>query len=514
MNKGLGIVLLILLLSNRLWSQIMPIDNAVLNYRIAGFSVPENTKAASYLFQIANGNIDNSHNFQTAIFFSHKTTKPQNIAELPFWGKTYTWCIKYYDKAGSEIGNSGLHHFTTGSNVYADTSNTGLVMLKQAAEHKDLCLMLDGVLVIYNIDGNPIWYMPDMPQIKKRDFTIRDFKATADGTFTFMTQDNAYEVDYNGNMLWQAPNDGKVSGKPNNEGYHHEFTKLTNGHYMIAGSELITRPIPNKPSMYFEENDTTVKQDDNGKYFKQITSSTLIEYNAKGDVVWSWRASEHFTDADFFWAKVALEKPYDGNAYMNAFDFDVVHKVIYVSFKNINKIIKIEYPSGKILNSYGELGNHIQHKSPFYGQHSCRVNPRTGELYVYNNNHSDIISITPWQIDTFGYVTSHIVKYKQPSGNGSELKSTWDVGCRMMQDRNAPQVTKRGGSVVILDDDCVLVNMGTMNQIMIINKNKQMVFDAVPYVADDMKRRSPMIPYRCNYMYRKDLEKFVFRSSN
>jgi hypothetical protein len=386
-------------------------------------------------------------------------------------------------------------------------------MLKQASEHKDVCLLIDGVLVIYDITGNPIWYMPDLPQIKKRDFTIRDFKATTDGTFTFMTQDNAYEMDYDGKIIWQAPNDGKVSGKKDNEGYHHEFTKLANGHYMIAGSELITKQIPNKPTMYFEENDTTVKQSEDGKYYKQITSGTLIEYDVSGSVVWSWRASEHFSDLDFFWPKVALDKPFDGNTYMNAFDFDVAHKVVYISFKNINKIIKIAYPGGEILNSYGEMGNHIQHKSPFYGQHSCRINPRTGELYVYNNNHSDIEPISPWQIDTMGYVTSHVVKYKQPIGKGSELNNTWDVGCRMLPDKNRPQTSVRGGSVVILDDDCVLVNMGTMNQIMIINKNRQMVFDVVPYVTDEMNKRAAMIPYRCNYMQRKDLEKFVFRKS-
>jgi hypothetical protein len=329
-----------------------------------------------------------------------------------------------------------------------------------------------------------------------------------------MTQDNAYEVDYNGKIVWQAPNDGKVSGVKNMEGYHHEFTKLANGHYMIAGSELIKKIIPNKPSMYYADGDTTVKQADDGKYFKLLTSGTLIEYDASGSVVWSWRSSEHFTDVDYFWPKVAIDKPYDGNTYMNAFDFDETHKVIYVSYKNINKIIKIAYPGGEILNSYGEMGNHILHKSLFYGQHSCRINPRTGELYVYNNNHSDFEPISQWQIDTMGYVTSHVVKYKQPAGKGSELTNMWDVGCRMMQERNVPQVTIRGGGLVILDDDCVLVNMGTMNQIMIINKNKQMVFDAVPYVTDETNRRAAMIPYRCNYMYRKDFEKFVFRKSN
>jgi hypothetical protein len=403
-----------------------------------------------------------------------------------------------------------LYYFSTGKVPYADVDSNGLLVISAAKHHKDLYVMVDGVLVIYDMEGNPVWYMPGVPQVDKHDVTIRDFKPTPDGTFTFMAPKGCYEVNYDGKIIWQAPNDGKVSGS-NTESYHHEFTKMANGHYMIAGAEALVKRIPGAWEKYFADGDSTVKKGDDGNYYKQITSGTLIEYDASGNVVWSWKASEHFNEADFFWPKNTLAKPYDGNTYMNAFDYDAANKVIYVSFKNINRILKIAYPSGGVLNSYGEKSGDAQHNSPFYGQHCCRVNPKTGDLYVYNNNHSDFEAISKGQIDAEGYIISHVVKYQQPANKGGTLKSTWDLGCKMVLDKKTEQVSVRGGSISILDDDCILVNMGTMNHMMIVSKNKELIWDAAPYCTDANHYKTAMIPYRCNYIQKKDLTKFVFR---
>jgi hypothetical protein len=293
------------------------------------------------------------------------------------------------------------------------------------------------------------------------------------------------------------------------ESYHHEFTKLANGHYLIAGAEAIVKRIPGQPNIFFAEGDTTVKKGKDGSYYKQITSGTIIEYDAQGNVAWSWKGSQYFNDNDYFWPKTTLSKPYDGNTYLNALEFDEVNHIIYASFKNINRILKIAYPSGEVMGSYGETGAPYDHMSPFYGQHSCRVNARTGDLYVYNNNHNDFEPVFNWQADANGYLVSHAVVYKE--GQGNELKKTWDFPCKLVVDKTVSQVTLRGGSICILNDDCILINMGTMNHMMIINKNKELVWDAAPYTTDAKQHKMAMIPYRCNYLSRNDIARFVFR---
>lgn len=508
MLKPIGVIAALLIWSILSFGQVMPADFSVLNYRIAGFAVPENAGAASYLFQVAKGKIDNEQLFVKAITIKHKSNTAKDVIELPDWGKGYTWRVVYADKSGKEIGNSGLHHFQTGALPYADTTKNGMLILKRATDHNDLLVLVDRTLIMYDLNGSPVWYMPEIPELKKRDVNIRDFKATADGTFTFLAQDEALEINYNGKVIWKAPNDGKVSGK-NTEGYHHEFTKLSNGHYMVAGSEIIKRRVPGAREEFFADDDKSVTKATDGNYYKEFTCSTLIEYDADGKVVWFWRTGEHMGDDDFFWHKQNLVKPFDSNPYMNGFDFDEVNKEIFISYKNINRILRIAYPGGEVLNSYGDKGGSGDHFSSFYGQHSCRLNKRTNELVVFNNNHSDFVPISSWQQDEGGYMISHVVKYKMPPGKNNNLIKNWDVGVRMTEDKNAQQIAIRGGSVAILDDDCVLVNMGTLNLIIIMDKQKKKIWEAVPYTTEDGKRM-PLLPYRCNYLSRKDISKFLF----
>lgn len=497
----------IILLSCVLHAQVVPVDLSVLNYRIVGLSIPANVNANSYQFQIAKGDVSNEPAFTKSVFVKHKTAKPTDVAEVPQWGKKYTWRVVGYDKNGKEISRSGFYHFETGALPYADTTQNGLMVVKQATDHKDILVLTDRTLVMYDLKGTPVWYMPDVPAIKKRDVNIRDFKATADGTFTFLAQDEALEVDYSGKIVWKAPNDGKVSGK-NTEGYHHEFTKLSNGHYMVAGSEIVKKRIPGLREDYFADDDKAVSKGADGNFYKEFTCGTLIEYDALGKVVWSWRAADHFNDDDFFWKKAGLAKPYECNPYLNGFDFDAANKVIYISFKNLCRVVKIKYPDGEVLNSYGSKGNNAAHANIFYGQHSCRVNSRTNELYIYNNNHSDYLLVSNAQVDADGYLLSHVVKYKQPPGSNNNLIKNWDMGIRLDEDKRAQQISVRGGSVSIMDDDCVLVNTGTLNLLLIIDKDKQKVWEAVPYTTED-NRRAPLLPYRTSFIQRKDMERFA-----
>ncbi|MBS1771915.1 MAG: aryl-sulfate sulfotransferase [Bacteroidetes bacterium] len=510
MSKNIRVILFIILFPVGLYAHVVPAEGAILNYRLAGFKIPERKDAAKYVFHIARNRVTDESALKNEAF-THTTSSTNNcIVLLPSFGTAYCWMVTCYDKNGKEIYQSPIYSFNTGSISYIDTTQNGLLVMAKAQHHKDLLLMVDHMLVIYDLNGKPLWYMPQTHEIENRDVGIRDFKATADGTFTFITDKDAFEVNYNGEVIWKAPNDGKVSGAKT-EWYHHEFTKLSNGHYMIAGTETIERRIPGKPSDYFNDNDTTVRKGNDGNYYKQIICGTLIEYDAAGKVVWSWRVSEHLDDKDFFWPKNVLAEPHNGNTHMNSFDFDEQHKLIYISFKKINQVITIAYPSGKIVDRIGETGAPAKEASPFYGQHACKMDKRTGDLYVFNNNHSDIEPVYKWQYDAEGYITSHVLVYRHTPQQGGALKKVWDFPCKFFNDKTLPQTTLRGGNVNVLDDGCLLINMGTTNAMAIVSKNKQMVWGAMPYITDANNQKQNMEPYRCSYLNTKDLAKFIFR---
>jgi hypothetical protein len=104
----------------------------------------------------------------------------------------------------------------------------------------------------------------------------------------------------------------------------------------------------------------------------------VVEWNEEGDEVWNWNPFEHFTMDDYdeyggIW--------WDFNAgahdwmHSNAFHFDDVESVIYVSHRHLSRISKISYPSGDVIWNIGmpeqyntgsenictDLGNSFQH---------------------------------------------------------------------------------------------------------------------------------------------------------
>ena len=87
-------------------------------------------------------------------------------------------------------------------------------------------LFFDNTRTLYNMSGEPLWYLPIIKGVSDSNIgAIRDIKLTDEGTITFLTPKNIHEIDYFGNVLWSGPNDGGVSGDTV-EQYHHEITRL------------------------------------------------------------------------------------------------------------------------------------------------------------------------------------------------------------------------------------------------------------------------------------------------
>lgn len=85
------------------------------------------------------------------------------------------------------------------------------------------------------MNGKPVWYLP--AQLAENN-NVRDIKLTRHGTITYVIDElGVYETNYNGNIVWQGPNNGVVS-KDRLEHYHHEFTRLNNGDYMALAQNF------------------------------------------------------------------------------------------------------------------------------------------------------------------------------------------------------------------------------------------------------------------------------------
>ena len=489
--------LVLLALPSTIFAQVLPKEGGKLNYRIIGFSFPGIINDTKGKFEIAEGYYKNIDSFRENIFFTQKCDTNRLVAEVPAFGKQYTWTIKMED--GHKVR---LHHFSTLSVPDVDTTHRRLRILEKAKKYRDAYVFVDGNRVLYDMQGNPVWFLPD--DLNDEKMEIRDLKASPQGTITYLIGNHPHEINYDGTVLWEAPDNGAVSGS-NIEGYHHEFTRFSTGNYMLLGNEYVTVDAAemknNRLVVTGEKN--VLPQDTMWRKLPRNTLGTIIEYDHAGNVVWSWKTSDHVYGSDLIYHKRVVDRP-DLSLHENSFFFDEKEHTIYYSYRNISRVIKIKYPEGTILNTYGPVytaGNPNARNKMFCGQHSCRLS-KSGDLYLYDNNTCDFTGM------------SKIVMMKQPKDEHDSLEVKWEYTCSIDYKRDSMAYSfPMGGSVLELPDNSLLACMGgNYSKVFIVNMNKKILWSALPEIWNkDRKRWEEQYSFHASILTSKeDLEHLIW----
>lgn len=487
------ILLLVLFRVTTALAQPVPSDNAVLHYRLVGFNFEQAPTAKKYNLEIAAGYIYNEDSFAANVIQNHESTVPQYIATVPYWNTRYTWRVTYTGKAGKVIKRSSLFHFTTAGTSFADTGAYRLRVTQNHTNGNGLLFFSDGSRALYDMNGQLLWYVPFMPGLPDTTVPLRDLKMTPQHTITFIANTQAYEIDYNGKLLWKAPDDGKVSGDTS-EFYHHEFTRLRNGHYMIAGNEYLKKYLPSSFAAKYADNDNIRREND--KYYVTVAYGTLLEYDTSEKLVWSWKSSAYFTDEDLL-IPAMFENGHVPGFHYNSFFFDEGKNAIYNSFRDINRIVKISYPGRQILSVYKSAnGGRLQ----FLGQHNCRIS-KNGNLYLFNNNFANNGRRDAGK-------PSSLLVLKEPVAKDGEMTVEWAFDCDI--DEQAGATAKGGGSVYELANGDMLVCMGTVNRVFIVHGN-EILWNAFTEMKNE-GRWVPQSNYRVSAIEGEEsLRKLVFK---
>lgn len=452
----------------------MPVEGSKLNYTLAGFSVPEENDITEYEFKIAKGTFNDKKQFEKNIILVKRDTSNKTLIKLPSFGTEYTWQVTYLKKK-KEKTSGKLFHFATDTSSYVDEDKYRLRVLANNYADSNLLFFVDYSRVIYNLKGEPVWFLPARPEYKASKMNLRDMDLSPQNTITFVTGLGAYETDIDGNVLWTKnvktilDKDKEKSSRAQRESlsnaYHHDFTKTSKGTYMCLQNDTVLKKICNLTDIdIIETLDTVrdrrlVKKKDG--YYLNIEMGKLVEYDKAGNMIWQWRSSGYFTDEEILGTARNAEVPL-GTTHMNAFFFNEKDSSVYIGFRNVSNIVRVKYPTNEIIASYGG-SIHGSTKDFFVLQHSCRINTE-GDLYVFNNdvkgdsNQSKILII---KVDTLK----------------GEEKIVWEFGCAI--DDSTAAVATRGGNVVELADGSMLCCMGTTNRIFIVDKDKQVLFNAL-----------------------------------
>ena len=237
---------------------------------------------------------------------------------------------------------------------------------------------------------------------------------------------------------------------------------------------------------------------------------TLIEYDEQGNIIWSWKSSKYFKDADIFSRTSPNGTFYIKDVHANAFFFDEKTKAIYISFRNASRILKVQYPEGKVLNTYGKKYDNGDTRGYgqdlFSSQHNCSIS-KEGYLYLFNNN-----SVRKSALPTI------IIMEELPSKKDT-LKKIWEYQCTTegidTSLKDAPDFSAMG-SVMELPDQSILACMSAhgYTKTFIVSRDKNILWSAMPERwKPDEKKWYPIMQYRVSIIVdRKDLEKLIWNS--
>lgn len=504
MFKALSI-LFFLAISLKGSSQVFPVEGSAVNYRIVGFSYQQLPKAAEYKIEIAKGSYSKADSFKRNIINSVVTKEQRKILEVPVFGEQYTWRVVYGSKQKKD--STPLYHFRTRAHEHVDTNKLHLRILQPAAKQisKDYYVAVDAGGVIYDLMGNPVWFIPDTNGIGGY---VGALKFTKDSTITFLYGKINCEINYNADILWKTPNTGKVSGDTlGGELYHHEFTKLSNGHFMGLGTQMFaSKQIITPDTTFFAF--ANIRDSIGKNNYKIGKYGTIIEYDQQGNVVWSWKTLDYLMGTDFsYYRSSDSERRFD--AHDNAFFFDEKNKCIYLGFRNLSRILKIDYPSGKVLATYGEIfkpGTVSTATGVLCNQHSINKT-KEGYLYIFNNHSCTGRDSLPT-----------VVILKEPEAPGGSFKKIWEYTCTIdtLYPPYTPKIFASGGNAVELPDNSFFVCMGgAYSKMFIVTRDKKILWNALPerFMESDNKWTNSH-EYRVNIISRKDLEGLIWKAEN
>lgn len=463
---------LFLLLPLFVFSQIKPENESKLNFTQVLFEYPFVSSAVKYT-------VEYSENKDLSFAVPETRQSTQIILSGFDWDKQYYWRYKATGTKGEVLFTSPVYTFTT---VLAEWLRPEVfrTIVRQNGKAGDGLVTLDYPRAIVNRAGEVVWYLPDSKAFPAAA-RPRDLRVTQDNTVTFWVEKQVFETDLYGNILWKGPNKGVVS-KDTTEEYHHYFEKLPSGNYLAMGTAYLPVEIPDTfPEHIFKNN--LLLSVKNGKNYMKTEFGTLIEYNPKGEIVWSWNSNSYFKPADL------LSQHYPNGApllstHMNAASQDVSGEFVYAGFRNIHRIVKIEKKTGKVVAEWGEkLHSGVPSGTGFFrNQHDANVFPN-GLIGVFNND----------SISNPGVVSSAVV-----FSQGENPKIMWSLPCDF--DGQTDGKSYKGGSVDLIPSGNYLICMGAIPKTVEVNEAKELIWSIqTEQKKKEEKQFSPSVQFKTHY---------------
>ena len=477
-SQKIFLIFCLILLATPVFSEVLPAENSRLNYTTVYFEEDLTKGADEYELSLY------TDSTLTQLFASKKAKLPAFwVADLD-WAKTYYWRISALKKENGPAVPGKIHRFSIMKIVYQSYEGIRIdIIINKEEEHGGGVMCIDYTKSVIDRRGRQIWAIPPVDSVPLGKMYIRDMRITKENTITFLTFHVPYEIDFSGKVLWQAAYPF-IMGKDTII-YHHDFKKTSRGTYMVMGDKVVYRKILGHYSDQEQKCNpdiTTI----NGMLYKKTPITILLEFNKEGKLIWFWDANTYISDEDLNYKKVEGCTP-NFATHANAFSENEEGTKVYVGFRDINRVVKIDKKTKQVESSYGERypSGDATIQVEMLNQHDANVSNHNS-IYVFNNN---------------GFKNPHgvssILELKDNIRN-DEAAVIWRF------DLNFDKLTRgksvNGGNIVELPNKNLFFCAGALNRIFEITKDKKIVWDALLYAKPKNDTVwEPFVQYRANW---------------
>lgn len=445
-------------------AQVVPADASRLNHTEIMFEYPEFAGAEQYHLYIK---ICEGERCEPLFDTLHQSQAVRIKDRLTF-GKKYTWHYEALRKK-KVMFTSPEFTFYTMTSVFIDPARQKAIVERSVKGNIGTgVIFLDGLRIAVNHAGKPVWFAN-----VHENTILRDINLTPQGTVTYLTdaRKEALETTLEGQVLWSAPH-GAAPDSDEGEGtYHHEFTKLRSGNYIVAG----------KKQMRFREEGRPMKglNTMSGK-----ASDMIFEFDAERNIVWSfdllYELKRQF-DLQPDYATPTMKRL----GHLNGITVDEQHNMVYASFKNFSNVLKIDKNNNRIVYMFGNktinFADSMFHSGLFAQQH-CPILLGNGNLVVFDNNTS---------VKGSGIVELNSSMEGQEENAGTE--KVWEL--RFKDLHIDKPFTSLMGSVQELPNGHLLIGMGKENEVFEVSRKKEVLWRMSTFAYNEAKWL-PMENYR------------------
>ena len=459
-------MLLICMAAIRSYCGVWPQKGAKLNFNQIMFEYDKVKGADLYIVQVAEDKGQSS--FNEILRGQNDSATATLITGLGF-GKKYVW--RYAGIVhGINAAWQGPFSFEISTDSLLSKNLVDLVVTKNdSSQSAGGLIMNDCTHSVTDRNGNLVWYLPKVNWhviLEKKNLQVKpqifDLRITSAGTITYMADSYPIEITTGGDTLWTAPDDGKVSGG-NTESYNHDFKRTPWHTYMVLGNQMWRELPPYKDTLFIQKK-YTARQVLNGKENGAVEFGTVMEYNNKGKLIWSWNSRDYFDKNPLSQLADSAKVNFELKPHINAFSVNKKNEYVFVGFRNVSRIVKVEKRTGKVVNSWGAKfpSGEAKQVLNLYQQHDANVLD-DNTIAVFNNN--DYLGTDS--------LPAAVVFFQQPQ-NGSYIK--WQYTCNF--DSIDKYANRNGGNVDLLKNGNYLICTGNMNKIIEVTPHKQIVWQA------------------------------------